>query len=1264
MPYIKSYSNYVLRTKHQNSNRGTIYERDITTIGGRDQFAKGQTPIYKSGNFVITVNNGKEFYKKVNPSEWYRNKISDVWTTDELSLYNKDEKSSYDKKIEIKKDFYDIRDFAYYGSCAELIRGSINGIIKDFPGELFTPKVGGGLSYVYEETAEMIMDDDTTSSVTYERRVDFPCDVNKESAVTEIEEDGGEWVAISFGVPATYVSGGEIKEFTTDTGEPEQLVLVDNPFNINIYSKYVPNGADPKKYFADGGIENYVAYFKDENGEWDYLRPWNVRIEENGIKDDVEICPGNYLGYVTFSFYRHDDDFNVTEFIKFDSGSSEYADAIQKIDNDGVEVFDELNVIDVRNGHDLSGDCQLTIYVFVGANKEIVYAVDPMYNGTDENGCLTVDKCSPFNIRIRPNKGVVSDYFDSLDHFQRTLLNRLSNPIYTASFELIGEDENGYFTYIDTFTFPTTYGEYNLGTFGSAFDAYVEKLTNISEFYDERFTDNLWRSMTHESIKNFDWTIDEDGEYTNGANKVQKLIHVWAREFDEIKGYIDAINSYNVVTYDNSNNLPDYFFSDKLEDDGWDIKPIYPFILNEYKDTFDIEFDWENIDGADIELSEKSNRIVDSEGNPIFEDGGYIKRSFTQIIDENEELSSLGSKFRPYSGKDKELENEDDCENVYKSYSDETVYSVVDANNEFMKRFLINSKYILRKKGTIDGIESMMSLFGLKSKRYVFENSRYFKISDDNISFTNKGTEYYGSQESVTYDYDVKEYTLFTNRIRDPWNEAKKMNEIDWVNSTKLISYHNEDFLNGIYTPYQGLMVAYRNGDDKDRYIYPKFTAGGEYDGNPYYQMNGGWLSKTPFMFDVNNNILVADTEMETDTMRDDILFTETIRDIHTVQTLEDLLSTPSLAEHGGDICQVIDLGGRYAIVDGILYNLYTEIPENEENALYEGFSYFYGNIENGALTLGNCYFDDFVVITNPYMPNGKQKINLSDEYYQNRSIKIYVLKKDDGTYTTDVHSANQSISTFTVFENGQYMKGDNFTNYFRINDVERYNELSVFGWQQLREDDYDYYRLNSIFDYNNGNNPHTGHMMYDNGHEYLTYFKNIFKHAYNNDLFDYRYFVNDDDIDILDRYSESGFTNLIREDICDNNYDEFLIEDTKVHYFGDLLSKKYVLDKSESEDAEYNLTDISTKDIIFSDTFKISGQTYGEGLEDVDGVTNQIVNIKRMDIDFYLRNTEKYSREWLEEVKYLDSVVMSYVSQMIPSNTICRVNYITKEGK
>ena len=57
MAYIKSFSNYVLKRKQQDINSGTIYERDITTIGGLNQFAKGQVPIYKSGNFIITVNN-------------------------------------------------------------------------------------------------------------------------------------------------------------------------------------------------------------------------------------------------------------------------------------------------------------------------------------------------------------------------------------------------------------------------------------------------------------------------------------------------------------------------------------------------------------------------------------------------------------------------------------------------------------------------------------------------------------------------------------------------------------------------------------------------------------------------------------------------------------------------------------------------------------------------------------------------------------------------------------------------------------------------------------------------------------------------------------------------------------------------------------------------------------------------------------------------------------------------------------------------------
>ena len=94
--YVKSYSNYVLKTKHQETNDGIIYERDITTIGGRDHFSAGQVPLYRSGNFIITINNDDTSHKKSSTQGWESNLSGDTWTLDILSQYKKDEKSSYD----------------------------------------------------------------------------------------------------------------------------------------------------------------------------------------------------------------------------------------------------------------------------------------------------------------------------------------------------------------------------------------------------------------------------------------------------------------------------------------------------------------------------------------------------------------------------------------------------------------------------------------------------------------------------------------------------------------------------------------------------------------------------------------------------------------------------------------------------------------------------------------------------------------------------------------------------------------------------------------------------------------------------------------------------------------------------------------------------------------------------------------------------------------------------------------------------------------
>ena len=52
--------------------------------------------------------------------------------------------------------------------------------------------------------------------------------------------------------------------------------------------------------------------------------------------------------------------------------------------------------------------------------------------------------------------------------------------------------------------------------------------------------------------------------------------------FDQEKSYIDTIKNVNTITYDNRSNLSDYFLSDSLELDGWDVVTIHPFDLKEF----------------------------------------------------------------------------------------------------------------------------------------------------------------------------------------------------------------------------------------------------------------------------------------------------------------------------------------------------------------------------------------------------------------------------------------------------------------------------------------------------------------------------------------------------------------------------------------------------------------------------------------------------------------------------------------------------------
>lgn len=1364
MPYIKSHSNYVLKKRHQNVNGGTIYERDITTIGGRNNFSKGQVPLYQSGNFVITINNEDNVQKSVYSQGWEQNDNGEVWTLESLEGLIKDETGSEDQKIVLKQDYYNLRDFAYFGSCSELIRASISDILKKFPGELFVPYDDTIVyTYKFNDTQMVLNDDGTTSAETS----GFTSETTDYS---EVVANKGEVIGSSIvgGIPVFYYNntdfnGGSEEAINDDnSGNTKTKIerlggvskfLVDNPFNIDIHTAYIKDSEITQenflKYFADEGYKNYEAI--DYQGKA-HKFTWSVNNFFIGIDDNGnEIYAGKDIHF----------DVNPSSTkVPSAGGQKVVSTTVRSLNEDdgshhhclGNEVAEITIKID-------NGD-EFVIEAWVGNNNKVYYLVDLdkypdliVRSSKDFSVNSRVDAdynkqevgikvtsvgvnadTTAFKYRLRPKVEFMDEFIKNLDSFEKILMNRETTPKYTATFNVIRENDFGYFTDLERFTFPTTYGGYNIGSTGPAYDDYVGNLADIAEFYDERFCDNMYRSMTHESIKNFDWTYlrhrtDEDEEdIKQSGDKVAKIIRLFGRQFDEILAYVDNIKNYNAVTYDNINNLPDYFFTDALDADGWDVKQIIPYTLFEYTgnskhsddvsektteddeksnsfegkalhrlftpDTsftikpytskLDIYADGyffgclcgvdEPVTGELFDL-EKKNNVIDDKTTSLnvtvtstTEVIGTEKVSKYQYFDsegdgdfyanptESGELSESDNVVTTYitsiNGKEITGDTYIDCSGTLrvriKNYSSENEWTMPTVNNEFMKRLIINSKNIWRHKGTQEGVEMILGMFGMKSKRWYDALPEYEK---ETYKYSFKGL-----RGVRAYDYEIKEYTSFTKRIEDTYIESLGDYKYNWINQSKNISYGTDE-----YVPYQGIPVTYRDTNDGKRYLYPNFQKDATYDGNPYYQMNGGWLSVTPYLFDKDDNLVVKKENSN--------IYNETLRNIRSVNGLQDLFEIPLQNLNDGDIVYVTNISGEFAVVDGRVYPLEEEYDGNST------YRYFTIEVMNSSAIIGNAYFNDYVIVSDPYSVDSKRRYGLADGESDGILIKVYLIKREnisgDSIYA---YSDEESVSTFTVFEKGKYMEGDDFTNYFRINDTLYSNELSILGWEQLKTNDYDYYKVNSEKDYYFGNNPHTGHLHYDNGHEYFTYFRHLFRYAYNNSLFNegvLSEYPRYEDEDLYEDIDDFGFKSLINDDSCQLDYEDFLTEDSKIHYFGNYYndngSYEYSLDDKPNK-YEYNLSTINPKTIgvepVDSDSVgygwmhKPCGDNTVEGKTPIDGVTNQIVNNKVVKVIFYIRDDNFYSKTALEEIKYLESVVVPYMTQMMPSGVILGTEY------
>lgn len=149
-------------------------------------------------------------------------------------------------------------------------------------------------------------------------------------------------------------------------------------------------------------------------------------------------------------------------------------------------------------------------------------------------------------------------------------------------------------------------------------------------------------------------------------------------------------------------------------------------------------------------------------------------------------------------------------------------FTASDANNEFLRRLKLNSKDILSKKGTKQGIEDLLSLFGFHSIEWL--KSYYNVIPIES--------------ELYAKSYEIKEYV---NVIETPYiTNSDTITDIKTLNSQKN-NYDDSGESGEMVNPYQGLVITDVVIDD-DNYIIPWFDKNINYDGDIYFQMKGGWM--------------------------------------------------------------------------------------------------------------------------------------------------------------------------------------------------------------------------------------------------------------------------------------------------------------------------------------------------------------------------------------------------------------------------------------
>jgi hypothetical protein len=168
---------------------------------------------------------------------------------------------------------------------------------------------------------------------------------------------------------------------------------------------------------------------------------------------------------------------------------------------------------------------------------------------------------------IKPNDSIIEEFFKSLDDLEELLLNRESNPIYTASFRVPRDsfDESATDLIGVDATWPVSKDGWNPQIIGIEFDQYVQKLYDLSDEIDDYKSNLIVRFLTSPQLFEFD-TEDK---------RAESVFQLYGQSFDSVKKYIDNIAYMRHVSYDGISNIPDILLKNLSQNLGLDTVNLF-----------------------------------------------------------------------------------------------------------------------------------------------------------------------------------------------------------------------------------------------------------------------------------------------------------------------------------------------------------------------------------------------------------------------------------------------------------------------------------------------------------------------------------------------------------------------------------------------------------------------------------------------------------------------------------------------------------------